>query len=350
MTIDKWLCAAAGLAALLFTTQASAGIDKDIRDWSVSCSGGLTCTMRFSNANWDAKGINELAFLRTDEPNADIELQLSPPAAFGDNGDAKAVYTFVIDGKVVLTLPVAKLKREGSNLSYSDDAAVRSLLAAMKAGTGMELKYTGDLGTFSLAVKLTGVAGSMLFLDDVQDRLKRTDALQDKGDLVPPKTVQAQDITAIKDLPAGIRQDFAEGGECSGLDDDISSFDGFEMAIGDVDLYVVPCGEGGAYNQPYAAYFEQAGKFRRADFPGHDENGAMDNDDTAYNVDFDPKARVFTSFFKGRGMGDCGLWSKWKLAGDKKPVLKLVEERRKDDCDGSSDGPDTFPLTFPAAK
>lgn len=350
MTINRLLSGAAGLAALFFATHAGADVSKDIRDWSVSCSGGLTCTMNFTNATWDEKGINVLAFLRTDDPNADVELQVSTPAGFDEKGDVKGIYSFVIDGKAVLTLPVSKLKHEGSNLSYEDDAAVRALLAEMKAGTSMQLNYAGSLGTFTLAVKLTGVAGSMLYMDDMQGRLKRTDALEDKGNLAPPKTAQAEDITNIGDLPAAIRKDFAGDGECSGLDDDISSFPAFRMALADIDLYVVPCGQDGAYNQPYAAYFEKDGHFHSIAFPGTMDDGSFDNDSTPYNVDFDPKTREFTSFFKGRGQGDCGLWSKWKLVGGKKPVAKLVEERRKDDCNGTGEGPDKFPLTWSATK
>jgi hypothetical protein len=361
MTISRLLSAAAGLAALLLATQASAAASKDIRDWHVGCTGGLTCAMSFSD--WDVKGINELNFVRTDDPDAAVELQVSAPPGFYDKGDAKGVYSFVIDGKVALTLPIAALNYKGNHqgssddgfvrdLSYSNDAAARALLAAMKAGTSMQLNYGGDLGTFTLPVKLTGVAGSMLYMDDVQDRLKRTDALEDKGDRAAPKMTQARDFTHIKDFPAAIRRDFADGRECNGLDDDLGDFPGFEMVMGNVDLYVVPCGQDGAYNQPFAAYFEQGGHFRRLSFPGTKGDGdkmSMSTSGTAYNVEVDPKTRVFTALFKGRGHGDCGMWSKWKMTDGKKPVLKLLEERRKDDCDGGDD-PRTFPLTWSASK
>src|SRR5438552_3417995 len=94
MTINRLFSGAAGLAASLFAGQADAGVGKDIRDWSINCTSGLTCSISFINVNWDAKGINQLSFLRTDDPNAEVDLQISTPPGFDEKGDAKGVYSF----------------------------------------------------------------------------------------------------------------------------------------------------------------------------------------------------------------------------------------------------------------
>jgi invasion protein IalB len=344
----KLLAAGLAVSSFLSVSPASAAIGKHIRDWSVSCTTGLTCSMVF--ANWASKDLRSLEFRRVDAPNADVQLILSPPPGFDTPGDPDGAYAFSIDGKQVLSVPVAGLGKEGINvqLVYSDQPAIRALLDAMKAGTTMEVVYQGALGRFSLPVKLSGVKGSLVYIDEAQDRLQRTDALDAKGDKSPPNQTVAADIRTVDDLPDAIRRDFAdESGACSELDSDIGSYQGFDITVDDNRWIVAPCGIGGAYNQPYALYVGYDVITERISFPSI-RDGKPSVSSTAYNVDFDLKAKTFTAFFRGRGIGDCGLWSKWKLAEGGSPTLVLLEERRKDDCDGNDlGGPQNFPLVWP---
>ena len=347
----KILVAAMIFAGLLPISEAGATLAKDIRDWSVTCTSGLTCSMNF--ADWASKGLRSIKFRRTDAPNADVELIVSPPPGFDADGDPTGVYTFHIDGKDALSAPVSGFKREGVavNLVYSDQKSVRILLDAMKAGTSMEMMYQGALGRFSLPVKLAGVKGALIYIDEAQDRLQRTDALEVKGDKASPAEAMAKDILRVEDLPEAIRGDFTnDSGACSELDSDIGDYNGFQVTIDNVQWIVVPCGSGGAYNQPYALYVGYDVITERISFPDIRE-GKPSTLSTAYNVDFDPKTKTLTSFFRGRGFGDCGLWSKWKLADNGSPALMLLEERRKDDCDENEmGGPQNFPLEWPVSK
>lgn len=348
MNLVKTLAAVAALAPLLVASEAGATLQKDIREWSVTCTGGLTCTMTF--ADWKAKDLNMISFRRTDAPDAGVELRLRPLPDFDGKGDPNGAYSFEIDGKVVLTVPASSLTSDptDNNLIFADHAKALALLEAMKGGTTMQLRYQGALGTFNLPVKLSGVRGSMLYIDEAQGRLKRKDALEDKGDGEPPKEAAAKDILAIGDLPEVIQGDFTnDSGACSGLDENISYYNGFDIMAGDTRLIVVPCGTGGAYNQPYALYLGYDVIIERISFPDIREDKPS-TVSTAYNIDFDPKTKIFTSFFRGRGIGDCGLWYKWKLTDAGGPALVLLEERRKDDCDENDmGGPQNFPLVWP---
>ncbi|MEL6437005.1 MAG: DUF1176 domain-containing protein, partial [Pseudomonadota bacterium] len=58
----------------------------------------------------------------------------------------------------------------------------------------------------------------------------------------------------------------------------------------------------------------------------------------AYNLGWDAEAQRLVSFFKGRGIGDCGTINEW--AWEEGPFdrrLVLVSSRNKGECDGVFD-------------
>lgn len=330
----------------------SAGVGKDIRDWSVACTNGLTCSMSFYDLK--ARGVQHVSFQRRVAANAPIALEIRAAKNFGPDDAPDATYRFSVDGKEVLVLGAGELKPEtyGSAFLLSDDAKVRTLLAAMEAGTTMEVTATTSKASVTFPVKLNGVKGAMLYLDEVQGRLGRTDALVEKGDKAPPTEEVAGDIESLDDMPANVRRDFTEsGGPCGDLEPSmIGRFQGFDIMVGTTRLIAVPCGSGGAYNQPYAVYVGYDVIIERLAFPLMDE-GSPTTMSTAYNVDFDPVAKVLTSFDKGRGLGDCGDFYKWRFNEDD-ATLSLLEERSKGDCDaeGIGDGPEKFPIVWQVKK
>lgn len=64
------LVTAVGLSA----GTAQAWVSKDIRDWRVECTNGLTCEMGFTD--WEAKGVQSVGFQRGGAPNAPVRLKL----------------------------------------------------------------------------------------------------------------------------------------------------------------------------------------------------------------------------------------------------------------------------------
>lgn len=344
-----------GLALLLAVALpdgASAWIGRDIRDWSVDCTNGLTCNMSFSD--WNAKGVQSVGFVRRVAAEAPIALKLRAGEGFSPDDAGDAIYSFVVDGKEVLRLAAKDLKAEdrGNAFLLSDDARGPALLSAMEAGTVMEVKVTTPGRTATFPVKLSGVKGAMLFMDEAQGRLGRSDALVDAGEKAPPKDAVAGDIETLEDMPAIVRRDFTEaGGPCGDLEpSSVGQFQGFDIMVGTTRLIGVPCGVGGAYNQPYALYVGYDVVIERLSFPLMEE-GSPTTMSTAYNVDFDPVARILTSFEKGRGLGDCGTFYKWRV-NENDATLSLLEERSKDDCDeeGNGDGPEKFPVVWQVKK
>lgn len=344
-----------GLALLLAAVLSggvSAGTGKDIRDWSANCTNGLTCDMSFSD--WNAKGAQFIGFVRRVAAEAPIALKLRAGKGFAPDEAGEATYSFVVDGKEILRLAANELKPEGRGNAFllSDDARVPALLSAMEAGKTMEVKATTPKATATFSVKLGGVKGAMLFLDEAQGRLGRTDALVETGDKAPPKDEVAGDIETLEDMPPIVQRDFTESGApCGDLEpSSIWRYQGFDIMVGTTRLIAVPCGTGGAYNQPYALYVGYDVIIERIAFPLMGE-GSPTTMSTAQNIDFDPVTRILTSFDKGRGLGDCGDFYKWRFNEDA-ATLSLLEVRSKGDCDGEGNatGPEEFPIEWQVKK
>lgn len=346
MNLRHVFLAAVMLTAWLPGQTAHAWISKQVRDWMVECSNGLTCKMSYSD--WSARGVQYVGFERKGAPHAGVDLRLRTHTNFSPDTDPGVTFRFTVDGRDVLALTTKELiQGEHSDLHfYSNQPQVLALLAAMEAGRTAEVTVTGAAGTEVLPIKLNGVKGAMLYADEVQGRLGQVDALDARGDRQPSKHAVAKEILSLEDMPEIIRKDFTDsGGACSDLEPEtIKQFQGFDVTVGSTELIGVPCATGGAYNQPYALY--TVGEIvERISFP-YMEDGKPTVMTTAMNIDFDPVARTITSFFRGRGIGDCGEYFKWRI-NERVGSLTLLEMRNKGECDEGSNDPTTFPLVWP---
>ncbi len=343
-------CILAG-ATFIAAPGAGAYSYREIRDWAVSCSNGLSCTITYSKP--DNPGLNHLNLARSAAPNASVVLALPFPPGYGDKGDAKGRFILSVDGRAVLDVPVAELDADANagKLALTAQQPVADLVAAMKDGRELQLRYQGDLGSFTLPVPLSGVTASLRYVDEVQGRVGRLDALEAKGEGAVPSASPARDLDTYAELPAEIRGDFDnEAGFCSISPSGLANADGFEAILPEGRrIVVLPCQAGGAYNQAYALYASFGDGLVRMDFPviGERGPGAMN---LAYNIDYDPVNGTLASFFRGRGIGDCGSYYIWWITdGSDDNPLVLKEQREKGECDGDNrGGVQNWPLTWPA--
>ena len=263
--------------------------------------------------------------------------------------DEGGAFRLSVDGREIVSLPVEQLQPDAGQGEFvtTDPAIVRRVLDAMKAGTMLGLDYKGEAGTYRSEIMLEGFRGSLFYIDDVQDRRGRTDALFAVGQTVP-EGAGSKDIQSLDDIPMSIRADFtAESGRCTEAfyPDDIGRYDGFDITHEEVRFVLVPCSSGGAYNQPYALYRGyESGILTRISFPDVEE-GKPSISETADNVDFDPVTGIMTAFSKDIGLGYCGLWYKWRVTTEGQ--LMLLERRAWYECDGSRTEPEDFPLEWP---
>ena len=334
--------------SLCGVSAASADAYKAIKDFEVLCSAAVTCRIQTLAKSPAQPVVASFSMVRKAGPDAPLDLVLTTQ----DELKPGSAVAFAADGKTVLTLPVAKARRsEDGEYSFAGDAETLKLLDALRKASKLELTYVSAAGEGRSTFSLSGLVGSLIFVDEAQDRLKARDALQVKGEGASP-TIDVREVLSIADIPETLRGRFQEGGEC-GFDDE-SRFGpgGFDAGFDEgFRLLALPCGEGGAYNQPFAFFLERDGAFERLALPDMSEEGPT-TVSQAWNIEWNHAARTLTAFFRGRGIGDCGSWNKWRLRTQMEgPAFVLKEARAKGDCDGNdAGGPLEWPATWPVAK
>jgi hypothetical protein len=332
------------LVMALTVGEAGAWISKTVRDWQVSCSNGLTCSLTYGD---DAsEGLRSVSFERTSAPQAGISIEIFD-AAFLDAEPTSGQYEISVDGETILTLDMATAEVEYGSVRFADVDDADRLLEAMKSGRSMSVSTDED----TLSVPLSGVTAGLLYMDEVQDRLGRTDALQSKGDTAPPERPRVEEFVAIEDLPAEIRDDFSDiMAPCGGSEPEAFRRQGaFRVNVDDeLSFLAVPCGMGGAYNQPFVFYGGFDGELKSIAVPTMTIDGPSTTD-FAYNIDYSGSGDEIVSLFKGRGIGDCGSLDTFRFSASMVGVaLILTESRMKGECDGDfGDGPDGWERVWP---
>lgn len=338
------------LAQAASTMPAAANAYKEFRAWAVFCTNGLTCTLSYSTQK--PEGLNMVSLRRISAPQAPVSLVLPVPDGFSAS-KAAGTLEISVDGKKVLSAPVKSLAAdsEQSELTLSGSADTKALVEAMKAGQKMRLAYAGAFSDIAVTVPLNGVVAGLLFMDEAQGRLKRTDALVAKGDRQPPAEGPARDIASFAEIPAAIRSEFeSDTAACGGISPDLfRDLGAFEARFDEeTALLGLPCGAPGAYNALYSFFAVTGGDVTPLALPVIGDGGPT-VETSAYNVDYDPARHRLTAFYKGRGLGDCGTYQVWTLEDrGMGPAFVLKEQRQKDDCDGNyAGGPEKWPRAWP---
>lgn len=332
---------------------AQAGPYKSFGKWEVICTNGRNCELRFFDRDNKA-GAN--AFVTRDVgPHTPAYLLLALPGdSFGETAKDLTI-TASVAGRGALIFGPDKLTYDTNEAAWrlNADLGKDGLAEALKTGKMIDVTASAGGQTVKATVPLTGMAASLLFLDDVQNRVDHTDALVSKGGKPPSPLPPVTDIRKFTDLPEAIRPAFTdEQAACGGIDEStLPNLDGFVRHYSENEaIYVVPCGSPGAYNIPYVIYYQIENTYEPVQFPVMAAEGPSVMS-TGYNLDYDENADTMTSFFKGRGLGDCGSYYKWKFAeGGMGRALILLKETDKGDCDGQyGDGPESWPAAWPPA-
>ncbi len=313
---------------------------KTVRDTQVLCDFAQNCTLSLTPVA--SEGAPGLGIFRSSQPGSKPVLRLS----YVDPSRKTGKLEISVDGQPLLGVDVSALKAEDDQLDYAGDVA--KALEGMKNGQKLQLKLAGKTFTYSLS----GLVGGLIYVDEQQSRDGTVDALQVKGSKPAPVPPVLKLIETVGQIPAEIRKDFSdEAAVCGGASPDtFRSAGGFETKIADgLDLIGLPCGSSGAYNQPYAFYSRHENRIVPISLPTISDDGPTVTD-TAWNIDWNQKSLTLTAFFKGRGLGDCGIYDVWKAtdSGEGRVRFVLVQERSKGDCDGNyAGGPEKWPASWP---
>ena len=225
------------------------------------------------------------------------------------------------------------------------------MVAALANGDSLEFEALFEGETLTTKVSLSGLSAALRYMDEFQARVGTTSALIAKGNLEMaeisppafyPKTPQ--------DLPEAVRNawqnktyDCAEYGE--------PEFDYLAEGhrLQDYVLWILPCGGSGAYNAIVSVFVERSDGSLEINgpmpLPTPFGDGLIGWDTTLANAAFDAQTSELVSFFKGRGIGDCGLYQvhQWQAGR-----LALKEARSKQECDGAFIEIEQWPLIFQA--
>ncbi len=333
------------LGGLAVTVPVSAGYVKEVRDWFTYCSDSLVCTFETS-----LKGgaIFRFGFSRGSTANAPVDVFVVGAGTDGSN------LRLTIDGEAENSFEFSAGKKDDNEAwRFELGAKQFDVLNAMMAGSSVAITVDDGAKRVTANASLSGFTGSALFVDDVQQNVGSRDALKAKGEAVAADaTITAFELNASSELPVKVAEFWrehtdqcAEGYE--GREDLIKELGGLriEMEEGAM-LYLLPCGLPGAYNYPKTALIHdvRTGMVRQLAFPIMSALGPT-MDLTPFNINWDGRDRSLSSFYKGRGLGDCGTRAIWKIEGGFYANFVLVRQEQKDECDGNyQDWPVVWPV------
>jgi hypothetical protein len=157
-------------------------------------------------------------------------------------------------------------------------------------------------------------------------------------------------IDDIAHLPLKIRKNFENGGDCAGLDAESFKRRGgmiLDLSKGNR-VYIVPCGDGGAYNFPFMAYAAIGESLDRLDFPVV-VDGALGTVDAVDNLNYDAGTGIFSALDKDRFLADCGTYDEWRLEAkdDGRMQFVLLRELQNECDENGGDELEHWPLIWP---
>ena len=293
------------------------------KDWTAGCDNGRSCMAvgQYNASNFDlASVVVERGPLPGDVPRIWFR------------NEDKPVVDLAADGKRL----GIKLNPDADEYDlYVDPASVPKVLTAMTSAKSLVPVRADGKKAFPLSI--SGASAAMRWMDEQQKRAGTVTALVAKGP-APASAVPAPPALPVvtQAVPSGalgkpltnaeIAKIQEEHAECS--DDDLDG----KVAYGRLDsrttlaIVTAVCGSG-AYNfYGIPLLLRDDGTREVADLGKHDEG------DVTMNLSWDEKNHLLTSYFKGRGIGDCGAGTDWAWDGTR---FQVVKERAMGECLGA---------------
>lgn len=321
---------------------------KRIRDINVSCTNALRCDLYIVNP---AVSLYNIGLRRSAAADAPVSLFLTLREAL----IAGSQVSITIDGEPIVTIPVSDLRYRAASGEYLLQAgpAVETFFSAAAPGREMRVTFRTRRGQSTATYSLSGFVAGVIFMDEVQGRIGGPDALQLAldGERASGGAGQAAAISwrRLDRVPAGLVTYYNfEDRLCGQMDTNLAGLiGGYELQLSERTGFVVfPCTRGGAYNQPFTVFQRIRSAYVPFMLPVI-KDGNPSATYYAYNLEWDAQAGELVSFFKGRGVGDCGEMRRWSVQGDETDAnIQLVSSRVKDTCDGVADlnAPEWLPV------
>ena len=202
-------------------------------------------------------------------------------------------------------------------------------------------------------ISLSGFAAATLWIDERQKRVGTVTAVIGRGDK-PASAVPVVPATPVarvakiasgpapKKAPAAVLAKARKACEAS---EPFTEPEDATRLSGDQVMYWFHCKEmSGAYNYYYALVIAAPGappRLAQFSFPPESSDG----DDADINPAFDQKTGTLTTLNKGRGLGDCGVFSEWVWDG---AAFRMLATKVMPNCKGIP--VDDWPTLFRAVR
>ncbi|WMP15948.1 DUF1176 domain-containing protein [Thiothrix lacustris] len=333
MKMHLILCGIVLLPLPLLGATASLNQVKTFKDWVVACNNIRACTA--TSLMFQDDGSGEMsATIRLERSNKpgdapvfslNLGYDTLPAALLGKPVQLRAA------GK---TLNVGKLTSNQQKQSSITIPAEHNtaLLAMISKPALLEIA----IGSSTYRATLSGLASSLLYMDEQQKRLDTTTALIRKGNkamtAIPPSAPIYKAVLAPKsmkvpaDLSSTVRTNMASVlTDCDPNEGDYKvSKNDFAEAL-DTNHYLVgiTCFSG-AYNQTsnmFVVTQASAASAKPQITPAKLEFHKGSNSQLV-NASFDPKTGLLSEYSKARGLGDCGSLTEWVWTGKQFAAVK----------------------------
>ena len=292
------------------------------KDWVAGCDNGRSCmgVGQYNPSNFDlASVVIERGPLPGDVPKIWFRSEGGP------------VVDLQADGKRL----GVKLSADADDYAITVDPASVPLVVEALKSAGSLIPVRGD-GKPSWPLSVTGASAAMRWMDEQQKRVGTVTAMVATGPAPasavpapPPLPVVTQAVPSgalgkplTKEQVAAIQEEYAE---CT--DEDLDDKVQYARIDSRTTLAIVTavCGSG-AYN------YYGIPMLLRDD--GTREIADLDKDegDITMNLSWDDKKHVLSSYFKGRGIGDCGGGNDWVWDGTR---FRVILQKAMGECQGA---------------
>ena len=322
-------------ALLVANAAFAAPAQKQFSDWQVTCNNQNFCSARNTGLH---QGL-VMTLSRGAGARNDVNLRI-------DLGNLESADVKVppveprlrLDGEPIV-LQQNEWKISPHHLMTNGADAINGLLNAI--GNGDKVTLADGAGVISLS----GFKAALLFIDSQQKRTGSETAWIKKGDAPPlsvPPAPPLKEVTASMAAPGPLSHDELNdlldygtwrmnNSQCS-LDPLRREVRVFPLTD-DKALMLTSC-EAGAYNVVYLAWVVSRQKpfvarAIRLRLPFMPDSGSTELE--LMNAGFDEHGKELTTLAKGRGLGDCGVATRWRYDGQRFRLVRYAEEPA---CDG----------------
>lgn len=327
------------LSSALGGANAIAGDDsRTFKDWRAACRPDGYCAAA-TYVNPGADDANADYILRIGrQPGADRLWQIGF-TTLAATADRDRPMNARVDGNPAITLrPVGGFEPLGAvnDFFVTEPALGDRILAAMAAGSRIRFEFLDVTGApHDADFSLSGLSATLLWIDERQGRLKSPRRTERPDDIEPAPRLDKPAAIAAAGLPPALLDRHARESDCEALDSEFMA--NFEPVIGALSdtamLYALPC-TAGAYQVGYRLYVVESGEIGGIEtlyFADYSESHGWTGTDLLFSLDYDPATKTLASFYKGRGIGDCGSTGRWRWVDY---AFALEEFRATEDCEG----------------